>query len=545
MSTLRRNSLVLLLLPPLVAMLAAVVSAQRTSTYQSAAQLLLLPGDSRETFDSVGRPDTRFVDRAAHAQAQVAVVRSGEVAEQAAQVLGVTPEQVAKAATVEISKENTTLTITCTGDAAAFTKACADEVAKAYIGVQQAKAVRGVSAALENLGKEIDSVESELARLAPDADVSTNINGVTTNVAARADYEAALQRYNRLVDRRSELTITGELKQGEAEITNLAQLPLEPTSPNPKQAAILGLLGGAFAAALIAQLRSRLDSKIRTAADIEAVSGHAVLAVVPEHNAMKASPGSVPMTVGGSSLFAERIRDLRAALKFVDLGADARAIMVTSTAAGEGKSVISENLAAACAQAGQKVLLVVGDLRVPSTGGLIGAYSHTDGLSELLGDLAASGNLLTGEWLRERIERAVRPTGISKLSILPAGAGTTRPAELLSGPQLGMLLRALKAEYDLVIIDVPPVGVVSDARLVAAHCDTALYVVRSRRTDVQAFRRGFEALASMGVRVAGIVVNREKVDHPFASYSAAYDSGKPSRRMLEPMAVGAQGRNRP
>ena len=168
--------------------------------------------------------------------------------------------------------------------------------------------------------------------------------------------------------------------------------------------------------------------------------------------------------------------------------------MVCSTVPGEGKSTLAGSLAASGAQASKKVLLIDGDLRNPSTSNRFN-LGKRPGLVELLSGAAPAA------------ETFVRP-GDMPFTILPAGRHTTNPTDVISSQKMAQLLRGLAQEYDLVVIDCPPLLAVSDGLLMANLVDSIVYVVEWNRTARDAVKRAMNMLDFNRDKVAGVVLNK-------------------------------------
>lgn len=192
---------------------------------------------------------------------------------------------------------------------------------------------------------------------------------------------------------------------------------------------------------------------------------------------------------------AEAYRVLRTNLQFMGLDRPLQALAVTSATPGEGKSLTSANLAAAFAQAGQRVLLVDADLRRPMLAKMFGLNRR------------AWGGLTTVLAGSQELAEAVQETPVPGLSVLASGPIPPNPAELLGAQRMTELLARLRAEWDLVIVDTPPVLAVADASILAPRLDGVLLVVRAGQVGYPQAKRAKEALDAVGARVLGAVVD--------------------------------------
>jgi capsular exopolysaccharide synthesis family protein len=199
------------------------------------------------------------------------------------------------------------------------------------------------------------------------------------------------------------------------------------------------------------------------------------------------------------SIGIEAFRNLRTSLIWSDGGEALKTLVVTSAAPGEGKTLTAANLAVTLAYDGLRVLLVDCDIRRPRVHGMF-RLPRSPGLMELLTSADASGNPAGRP-------RAIRETSITGLSVLPCGALPSNAAQLLSGTRMRALLQELREEYDIIVLDTPPVLATADAGIVASLTDGVLLVVRAGTTDRNAAQRACQQLANVGARVIGTVLN--------------------------------------
>jgi capsular exopolysaccharide synthesis family protein len=270
---------------------------------------------------------------------------------------------------------------------------------------------------------------------------------------------------------------------------DLGQTPVAPRpARNLTLAGVIGLLLGVGGAVL----REMLDSTVKNAESLQRIVNAPVLATVPfDPTAKKA-----PVMIGRSrrSHRAEALRKLRTNLHFVDVDEPVRTIVVTSAVSGEGKSSTAVNLAVVFAEASATVLLIDADLRRPRLAEYLGLEGSV-GLTNVL-----AGQLSDTE--------AVQPWG-GGLSVLPSGFIPPNPSELLGSRHMRDLLDRLRDQYDIIIIDSPPLLPVTDAAVVATRADGALLMTRSGKTSQAQARAAAAALSAVGARLLGGVINME------------------------------------
>lgn len=206
------------------------------------------------------------------------------------------------------------------------------------------------------------------------------------------------------------------------------------------------------------------------------------------------------------SLAAEQYRSLRTRIKHAEQGRSIRAIVITSPAKGDGKSLTAANLALTMAQEfQQRVLLVDGDLRRPSVHRLFGV-SDGPGLTDVLMGAAD-------------LNQALVEVPEHHLTLLPAGAPPNNPAELLGSASMRRVLDTLRTRFDRILIDMPPVAPLADLQIVAPMADGLLMIVRAGVTPKPAIER---ALAGLDIsKVLGLVLNEvggSKAGHEYEGY---------------------------
>jgi polysaccharide biosynthesis transport protein len=320
--------------------------------------------------------------------------------------------------------------------------------------------------------------------------------------------------------------ISEALGAADIEVLDFASLPYRKSGiPRPIEIALgmmLGLLVGT-AGAVLAELTNR---SVRRPGELHEAIGAAELAVIPRL-ALGSSTGGHPrlpkkessngngvripteLVVGRAAELspeAEAFRILRMGLAF-SWGDRPSTLVVTSAAPQEGKTLIAANLAATFARGGAQVLLVDCDIHRPRLHRLF-HVPRAPGLMDLL-RLETSGlNFETG-WrvVRNQRSAAVRKTSIEGLSLLPCGTDAQSSPELLEPANLRGLLVQLKTEYDVIVLDTPPVLVSADAATLAASADGVIMVVRAGQTDRGAAELARHRVSAAGGRVLGAVLN--------------------------------------
>ncbi len=295
-----------------------------------------------------------------------------------------------------------------------------------------------------------------------------------------------------------------------AELIKPAQDPTSPVSPRTRLNLVLGALLGLMVGVGIAILRSVMDTTIKTAADLEEASQATPLGIITFDPEAKTKP---LVTLRGTPR-AEAFRSIRTNLRYVDVDNPPKAVVITSSVPGEGKSTTACNLAIALAQAGSKVLLMEADLRRPKITEYLGVEGSVGLTDVLIGQVP--------------ITKAITPWQRGLIDFLPSGAIPPNPSELLGSKQMADLLAQLEERYDVVILDAPPLLPVTDAAILATAADGALLVTRHGRTRREQVDEAADALRQVSVPILGVILNfapsRKRGGYGYSKYGG-YDRG--------------------
>ncbi len=284
---------------------------------------------------------------------------------------------------------------------------------------------------------------------------------------------------------------TGQLRMGVLEPAVVADLPSEPQKARiMAMAVILGLLLGGGAAVG----RDWRDQTLRSTDEISAILGVPVLGAVPAMSRrQRMSERGRKVLLQPDSREAEAFRTIRTAVLF-GASDSVKTILITSPIAGEGKSTLVSNLAIAMACAGQKTLILDADFRKPTQHLIFRLNPRERCLRDVFaGTLALSA--------------AVQPTGIETLHVLTCGYQIANPAEVLHSQPFAHLLTCLAEVYDRIVIDAPPVTVVTDAQILGALCDATVLVLKADKSVRKVAQHAIDSLQSVGAHLLGVVVN--------------------------------------
>ena len=280
---------------------------------------------------------------------------------------------------------------------------------------------------------------------------------------------------------------------------------LDGTKPEIPKTMALALLAGLILGTGLAVGREWTDPLLGDAGEIRGALGLPVLGEIPDAGANR-TPEQLAWAshVEPSGALAAGCREVLVGLRLGSPNGSWRTLMVTSPAAGDGKSVLAANLATGLAKAGRNVVVVDANLTRPALHRTFDV-NHATGLTNLLGEPDADG----GEHLGRKLDEAVQPTAVEHLDVLPAGPyhpyhGSA--SDLLNGAAFDEVLDELTRRYDHVIIDADEAS--SDAaQVIAGACDRTLIVVRGRRSNRRQSAAARDGLMNVGANLAGIVVN--------------------------------------
>lgn len=324
-------------------------------------------------------------------------------------------------------------------------------------------------------------------------------------------------------------TVAGE-QFIKATVYQAALVPTNPIAPRPVRNVALGLLVGSVLALCAAVVRELLDNTVRGGPDLAKVSDLPLLGDVPFDPAAKVRDFNDSLDLRAPGMEAYRV--LRTNLQFVDVDTTEKVLIVTSSLAGEGKTTTAVNLAIAHAQAGQRVLLIEGDLRRPRASRALGLDQSIGVTTVLIGKVS--------------LEEATQVHANGMLHVLSSGVIPPNPAELLQSNAMGDLIDRARSEYDVVIIDAPPLLPVTDAAILAAKADGAIVVVRHGRTRRDQVGTSASRLAQVDASAIGFVINMTPGRRSGYGYGYGYgygqdDSGghRGARRQRRPMKDAA------
>jgi succinoglycan biosynthesis transport protein ExoP len=356
----------------------------------------------------------------------------------------------------------------------------------------------------EELRNEVNDLESQAAAHSDESNVLMEKESVAKSYALQLD---SMRQEQLKAVGSSHVEIPG------ISIGDPAEVPGAPVFPDKKKCVAIGAMAGLLCSVVFIFGLYFVDSSVRTVSQAESTLGVNVVAAIPILSETEGKSG-LPTFTDPQSFVAESFRGLRATLILHDRERLLKTILVASAVPGEGKSFCGANLAVAFAQAGLKTLLIDADLRLPTVhtyfdlpgGGVNNGFTET---------LAGRANLTS----------AILPATIPNLSLLLTSIPAESPAELLSGPRLGVLLDEAAASFDRIVIDSAPLNAVSDTMLIMQKTDAILLVVRASQTPASECKAALEKIYSSKMKPLGLILNY-LAPHSLKSYAYGYSYGQ-------------------
>ncbi|MEM6673765.1 MAG: polysaccharide biosynthesis tyrosine autokinase [Planctomycetota bacterium] len=387
-----------------------------------------------------------------------------------------------------------------------------------------------IEAAVDRLrGRALEHLDARLAGLVTsDRLIGEQAEALHARIAELPESEKTLAGPMRAVVTHGEIVKLLLMRQQEAEITRAASLasaefidaaipPRRPSGPSVPVHLVMGFLLGLGAALGFSLLRASKASAVVTSSELETASGLPTVGSIPNFKRGRtkvkhAGEDFVALRDDAEGPIAEAYRALRSNLKFIIRSkGSGTTLAITSSGPGEGKSVTNIDVALSFAMAGKRVLLVDADMRRASASTYL-KIPQSPGLSEVLQGRAT--------W-----QGSVVAACHESLHVLPSGTVPASPGDLLASPGTAEMIGEMRAAYDLVVLDVPPVLAVADIECIATHIDTALLLCRSARTTDAVVRHAVTRLRQVGANVVGTVLNGVAANRGVGGYGYGYGYG--------------------
>ena len=298
------------------------------------------------------------------------------------------------------------------------------------------------------------------------------------------------QVYDGLLQRFKELNASAGISISNITVVDGALVPLRPSAPAPLKNLAVGLIVGMVLAILVVAIKDQFDDSIRIPEDVESKLGLALLGVIPKH--AKGDPTSE--LDDPKSAIAEAYNSLCGSLLYSTRNGLPQTLLVTSAQPSEGKTTTSTAIGRGLARMGKSVILFDADLRRPTLHRAID-YDNARGLSSLL-------------VTQDSVLSVVHEGAMHNLSIVTSGPIPPSPTELLSSPRMKAILDEARQNFDVVIIDSPPVLGLADAPLLSALVDGVVFVVEADRSRRGSLRGALRRLRAMRPVILGATLTK-------------------------------------
>jgi len=342
---------------------------------------------------------------------------------------------------------------------------------------------------IDEINKRLMGVTSDIRKLPSTGQTLSNIERT---------HSMNNEMYNFLMQRRWEAQMAKASNLPDNEIIEEAQYKYQ-VAPDLKRNILLVIIGGFVFPAVLIFLIIFLNDKIQDLEDIKSISAAPVIGQIPlekvkgSKNKKSAISSDQPNTI-----LAEAFRSIRVSLGFYATQKKTKTILFTSTLPGEGKSFCTINVAHSFAQLGKSTILVEFDLRRPSV-------AKQSGLKLKTGEYEGLSNYYTGE--KDIHKLIYKNTGVPNFHIIFSGQIPPNPAELIASEETEALITYLQKQYDIVIIDTPPLGLVSDAHLLAKYADVNLLVIRHNSTPKPILKMNLKDEKTKNMHSLAIILN--------------------------------------
>lgn len=401
-------------------------------------------------------------------------------------------------------------------------KAKVDAVAEA---LEKAQA-----ALLSKINADYEAAQRREELLAGDYADQTNLVNQQAERAIQYDIlkrevETNRQLYDSILQKVKEAGIASAMRASNIRVVDAAKLPVRPTKPVLWKNLTLGFLAGAFLGIPFILLRERADRSVREPGDAALYLGTQELGIIPSaetsflanaqsrlvlvrnghhanghlSNGSEGGKGQVELATLDHTPVAESFRNVLTSILFVverPSPVGGTVLVIGSANPSEGKSTVVSNLGIAAAQIGRKVLLIDADLHHPRLHKVFGLPNHA-GLRDILATVPPL----------QTVSPPIRETGVHGLFVLPSGLSGSGVLSLFYSRALPTLLDQLRRQFDLILIDTPPILQVPDARVVARHSDGIVFVCRAGRTTRDSLLEARRRLRGDGAHLGGAILN--------------------------------------
>ncbi len=373
---------------------------------------------------------------------------------------------------------------------------------------------RSIIESINTLTKNIDSRINDLN------EKITTYEGVLMNQTGRyslIEY-SMLQRvhsinerfYNQLVEKKAEYSISKAGYVSQSVILERSRVPGQPISPKPRGIYVSSLLAAVFLGLGVFLLKYLFYNEIPSLHDILKYTQVPVIGVIPKYKS-EIPPNQLLVLKKPKSLISEALRAIRTNLQFIDNEPGSKLVAVTSTISGEGKTFFAMNLAGILAFSNKKVIVIDLDMRKPKIH-LGFNVDNIKGVSTVLSNI-------------DNVDDCIQPSRVENLDFITAGPVPPNPSELILTPKMDEMIDYLKSKYDYVIVDNPPVGIVTDGMKSILAADYPVYIFKANYSKRMFIHNVNRLVAESHISKMSVVLNAVDKEYSSYGYSKGYSYG--------------------
>lgn len=364
--------------------------------------------------------------------------------------------------------------------------------------IENIKSIRSTLGVTEKaLEEEIGGIESKLK----------NVPGIEKDLMnIQRQFEVNQNIYIYLLQKKAESAIAKATAVSDNKVLDIASLSPDPVSPNKKLVVILSFLIAVIIPSIILLIQRIIKTTVANREDIARLTRIPVIGVIGH---MK-SPDNLIVSKSPKSSIAEAFRSIRTNLQFFGKKDENKIILITSSVGGEGKSFATISLASVFALQGNRVLIIGFDLRKPKIFQDFNIHNDIGISSYLIG--------------KATLEQIIKPSGTKNLDFISAGPIPPNPAELISTKEVEVMLNDLNNKYDYIIIDTPPVGIVSDALILMNFSHINVYIIRENYSRKEYIDSLNELVKEREIKNISILLNDSNFGRSYG-YSYGHNYG--------------------
>lgn len=422
--------------------------------------------------------------------------------------LATTPELLKENIEVEIVRNTQLLVVTVRDPNPKQAADIANAIGQVFAERIRELQTQRYGATQSGLAKQVSDMEQQIA-------ITTDALAIENDPSQKLQLESRLTEYRRLYS--NLVTNYEQVRLAEAQtstnvvVSQPAVPPTEPVSPRIALNTLLACVAGILLAAGSVFVIDMLDDTLKSPDEIRQKFNLNVLGMIAKHEMDNEKPISLTQP---RSPVAEAFRSMRTNITFASVDKPLHRVIITSPTPQDGKTTISTNLAVALAQGERKAVLIDADLRRPQVHRRFGLLNRA-GLSEL--------------FVRELdfLQGVIQSDGVPGLSVITSGGLPPNPSELLTSHKMTQIIERLNQDYDLVLIDTPPVLSVTDAVALAPVTDGVILVVSPGKTHRRDLQQSLELLRNVNARILGVVLNQvdtgsRKYGYYYGGYYSKY-----------------------